>query len=466
MCERGKAGTGSVLSLDAIGKQDTFLTSNNSQNSFFKYENIRHSDFAMFERVRSVPTANTPYWPFGQDVVVTYKPTEMSDLLANIYLVMTLPPLEGIETYDAFYTDQVGKLLVEKVEFRVDEVILETLENDWNVIHDELYLTEEEKKGMKNLINAGKDNSQLPNSSNEDKAKRIPIIVPLNLFFSRKHASTNTKTMLDKYYKPYFPLCAITKQEIKITVTFRPYNYFSVFVAPSPNKTLTLDFVDFVTQEIKLSDQEKHFFQQHPFEIVYQTTRRNPIVNINGAEREFKSFLTPQMPVKTIHWFLRRTEYDLLSTDMSNAANKENIRNRINFSSTRQSNVYLEQFNPIISDAKIFLNGDQILGFVENSKNRTNTDSSNFHKLLQSQKCYLSTPLRNVYTFSFALNPREPAPTGALDFSTIDSQKSFIQCSFMNSISASDNFNFYIFFTGYQVVQFSNGFLSPKYALS
>ena len=44
MCEpeiRGKAGTGSVLSLDAIGRQESFLL---GPDSFFKFDPKRHTN--------------------------------------------------------------------------------------------------------------------------------------------------------------------------------------------------------------------------------------------------------------------------------------------------------------------------------------------------------------------------------------------------------------------------------------
>ena len=40
--ERGTAGTGAVLSLSAIGKQDNYLTSEDPQNSFFNPKYIKH----------------------------------------------------------------------------------------------------------------------------------------------------------------------------------------------------------------------------------------------------------------------------------------------------------------------------------------------------------------------------------------------------------------------------------------
>lgn len=459
MCDediRGRAGTGSVLSLSAIGRQDTFLTSNDMQESFFNYENIQHSDFAMFERVTTVNTPRSPNWPFGQEVVFTFKPTEMSDLLTNMYLRCEMPQLADVEGKDGSYCDQVGRAIIRKITFRVDEYVIETVENDWSIIKDELFLTQEEKNANKYLVNSGYDVNGLPASGLQNRGGPFVLYIPLNLFFCRKHNTSDTDNtlMLDKYYKPYFPLCAITKQEIKLTIEFNPVAFFAL-----TDKECTLPYVDIVTQEITISDQERHFLQQHQFQTAFEVVKRNPVIDVSGSEREFKSFLTPQIPVKSIFWFVRRSEYEDTGAYV-------NYLNRYNYGLSADSNVYLQQFNPIISDARLFLNGEQVAGFAEDAQNRTKYDAPNFHKFVQAQKSYLSSPLRNIYTHSFALKPKEPAPTGALDFSTMESSRSFIQCSFMDDVTPDDNFKFHIYFIGYQVLKFGNGFLGVKYATS
>ena len=199
--------------------------------------------------------------------------------------------------------------------------------------------------------------------------------------------------------------------------------------------------------------------QQHQFETAFEVVKRNPVIDVNGLERDFKSFLVPQIPVKSVFWFMRKAEYE-------NTGSYENYLNRYNYGTSADSNVYLQQFSSIISDAQLFLNGEQVSGFAEDAQNRTKYDAPNFHKFLQSQKSYLSSPVRNIYTHSFALKPKEPAPTGALDFSTMESSRSFIQCSFMDDVSVNDNFKFHIYFIGYQVLKFGNGFLGVKYSAS
>ena len=43
--------TGAAISLNAIGKQDTYLIENDTEKSFFKYKLKQHSDFKDFDTV-------------------------------------------------------------------------------------------------------------------------------------------------------------------------------------------------------------------------------------------------------------------------------------------------------------------------------------------------------------------------------------------------------------------------------
>jgi len=87
----GKAGTGSVLSLAAQGLQDTFLTSSsNVQQSFFNFEEKRHTPFTKFEKAHTItrpPHLATTNWPFdGNLVQFTLDPQTMGDLMSYMYV--------------------------------------------------------------------------------------------------------------------------------------------------------------------------------------------------------------------------------------------------------------------------------------------------------------------------------------------------------------------------------------------
>ena len=48
MCDTSGPDTGAILSLNAIGKQDTYLLENKYTNSLFNYDNKQHSNFTKF----------------------------------------------------------------------------------------------------------------------------------------------------------------------------------------------------------------------------------------------------------------------------------------------------------------------------------------------------------------------------------------------------------------------------------
>jgi hypothetical protein len=175
LCEptdvRGKAGTGSVLSLDAIGRQEGFLL---GKDSFFKFEPKKHSNFTLYQSsirvskpspVSGVNSETALNWPFGQTIVIDdqIKPQSMGDLLKNIYLKCQLPLLQDATQYATKYCDQVGRAIIKTISFTVDGIEIEKIYDDWNIIRDQLYTTDEEKKALQSLVNGGNPEGISPN---------------------------------------------------------------------------------------------------------------------------------------------------------------------------------------------------------------------------------------------------------------------------------------------------------------
>ena len=125
-------GEASKISLKAIGKQDTHLLSKDPEESFFNYKSQRHSEFRKYHRARNiVNNGNIAGWPFAQTVKVQFNPTNMGDLLSNMYLSITLP---GITNGN--YADQVGRHILKSVTMFVDDIEVEKIHDDWGVIYD------------------------------------------------------------------------------------------------------------------------------------------------------------------------------------------------------------------------------------------------------------------------------------------------------------------------------------------
>lgn len=465
------ASTGSILSLDAIGKQDTFLSDKNNEDSVFNYKNEQHSNFAIIERSTQVdnPGVN-PTWPFGVDVMVKLKPKEMGDLLANMYIKCELPVLPDKDSLRGTYTDQLGRAILESISFRVDTIEIEKIYGDWGVIRDELFLTEEEKDANKFMINAGQDYGLLPSARTRVRGDfegsavgPVSLYIPLNFFFSRRHATNdrNNTLMLDKYYKSYFPLCAIRNQEIQLEFKFNPIKYFA-----KTNQNINLSKFEIITEEIILSPQERYHFQSQRQEVIADVISRNPITEVQPNSKNVKMFLVPKIPVKAIFWFFRDKLYD--QKNEYRIIRSQVYLQRFNFSagSSADTNVTNQQYNPVMSDAKLHINGNQMFGFMQQGEDRTNIHTHNFFKFNRSMDYGLSTPNRNIYSYSFALKPNDSSPTGAIDFSTMDASRTFLDVSLMENLDPTRSFNMHLYYIGYQKLIFENGFMTLQYSSS
>jgi hypothetical protein len=450
---RGKAGTGSVLSLDAIGRQEAFLL---GPDSFFKFDPKRHTNFTSYQSsiriskpapITSQVAGTNPEtvlnWPFGQTIVIDnqIKPQSLGDLLKNIYLKCTLPFLEDSVQLGSKYCDQIGRAIIKTISFTVDGIEIEKIYNDWNIIRDQLFTTDEEKVGLQYLINGGQPEGTLPTSN--VRSGPIDMYIPMNFFFSNNDST-------------FFPLCAILNQKIKIQIEFNPVSYFSDThtrdLYPDTITECSLPYFDLVFDQIVLTPDERLYLQSVNHKLLIETVRKQPTLDIPPGTERIKNYLVPNIPVETFHWFFRRSAVEnALTTDASL------IFNRYNFSSNTSTDLSVQALYPILSDAKFFINGQSQLGFLEDgAQNRP--DTSYYFKYVEAMSANLSCPTRNVYTYSFALDPMHEPLSGAIDFSKLVADKTFIDVSILRSAN-NDNYIMHMYYTGLITLEFNDGFM-------
>ena len=422
------AGSAAVMSLYAVGKQDTYF---DGKDSFFEFNQLRHSNFTKFQRSTKIlkpSTTTSTQWPFNETIQVIFNPQQMGDLLCNMYLKCTLPANNDNNGQFKFsYAADIGKAIIKTIEFRVDEFELETLYTDWAVIYDELYMSEEEKDAVKFLDNNGKPSGTMAGTSDNPSKRGINLYIPLHFFFGRRHSTQDfdNKLLNDKYFKPYFPLCAIHKQKIFLNITFNDKTFFT---NSQPEVVMELPQFEIVTEEITVTPLERSYIINNKQTITTELMRRQSPIDIDSFFVEAKNNLVPKIPVKTLHWFFRRDEFETRPNEIANRFNYGNYYS----GPTTTSNIYVQAENPIMSDAELFINGTQNLGFME-AKERNLSSTANYFKHQVPFKIGLSAPLRNIYTYSFSLKPKDPLPTGALDFSQLNSDKTFLLASLLET---------------------------------
>ena len=440
-------GEAAHVALSAIGKQDTYLLSKDPEESFFNYNTEQHAEFRKFHRNRNIvaPSNRQATWPFGETIKVQYDPrTNMGDYLSNMYVSLTLPALE----VGGNYADQVGRHIFEYVKMFVDEIEVETFWGDWGIIHDEMYTEMSEKVANRFLLNRSLafDTSD---SANNYAEYASDVVVPLNFFFSRKYAADEYES--NQPNRPYFPACACHRQKIEFEFKFHPQQFFA-----NTTQTLTLSEFDIVTEEISTTRDERAYTMNHRGLWVTDVVKKHPVVVTDPNSTVIKNQLVPNIPVKTLHWFFRNTKFeDPLVVKESGETEEGNfyIHNRFNFS----SNVNFDQlntfFDPVMDNARFYIQGNQL-------PNITSSDHTYFKYYIPFEK-RLSRPIRNIYSYAFSMHPVNVQPSGSLDFSQLESNKTIIEC---NLLPTSETYSLHMYYTGYETFKFENGFMSRAYS--
>jgi hypothetical protein len=444
-------GEAAKISLKAIGKQDTYLLSKEPDESFFNYvEDKRHSEFRKYHRSRHIINpGQVANWPFNQTIKVQFEPKNMGDLLSNMWLSIKMPKLDGSENY----ADQLGRHILKSVTMHVDDIEVEKIHDDWGIIYDEIYLEISEKVANRFLVNRnlGYDASE----SNPGYAKYdSDLVIPLQFFFSRKYASDEYST--NKPNRPYFPLCSIFNQKIIFEFEFHKQTFFT-----DTTKTLELPSFDIITEEITVSGEERIYMIKEKQTLVTDLVRKHPSIVTDEGKDVIRNNLVPNIPVKCIHWFFRNVNFENENDATGNPVPAEDgeypMHNRFNFSSNVNFDQTYTFFSPVMDYASFYVNGSKM-------PNISNTGHIYYKYLIPSQK-RLSRPTRNIYTYSFSMNPVNVEPSGSLDFSQIQSDKTAFEAKLNTELVDinQDKYTLHMYYTGYQTFVFERGFMSIAY---
>ena len=444
MCDISGPDTGSIVSLNAIGKQDTYLLEDDPIHSLFKYEPKRHANFTKFHKSLNInkPSSSSTSWPFGETIKVMYNPRNMGDLLANMYVTFELPALSGSDSY---YADQIGRHIFKSVTMRVDETVVEKFHGDWGIIYDELYLDESEKRTKRYTLNRNNAEDTSLLSGNQFLAQnKSRVYIPIPLLFSRKYESDEYET--NKPNRPYFPTCAIHKQKLQFEFEFHKQSFFT-----NETDKLTVTEFDIVTEEITLEPSERTDRTNKRHVLVTDIVKKHPTLDISAGVRNAKLELIPKTPVKTLNWFFRQKAFeneDVITGGTTLLANV--FANRYNFSSNVEYSVTNEFFSPPMSSAKIFVNGEDMPN-VQDSDHK-------YFKYVVPFSSRLSRPLRNIYTYAFSMNPINVEPSGMLDFSQLQSNRTVLDVNMENGLTS--DYTLHLYYVGYQTFIFENGVMT------
>lgn len=407
--------------------------------------------------------------------------------------------IREIET-DSWYWDLqlLGRKIIKSIKFIVDEKILEEITADWCIIHDNLYQTESQKISA----NAAYNRNIVGASATEIDAGYNNMYIHIPFFFSQNFGGDVYSN--NKQNKIPFPLCAIHKQKIRLEIDFFKQSFFTNQkhsynsagdigrgppVAPPAKK---LKEFKIITEEITLSNEESLFFKNNNREIICDFVNKHSSIPLETNKRLFEVQLEPSIPVKCFHWFFRYKGYEdedeyrhLESTDALPYIRAQNTSNRFNFTKAQQTpGNHITSPPNVLKNAYFSLNGERF-------PNISNIDHEYFliYVPMQSQlsvsgKSPRSTPysapvsnyiFNNIYSYNFALFPKSTMPSGFLDFSGLNSEKTKLHFELLEnldilhggngssvspSLLVNPEYKFHMYYTGFKILRFNNGFVS------
>lgn len=361
-------------------------------------------------------------------------------------------------TKNGIYANNIGRAIIKSASLSVNGQLLQKLDDLWYVINDQLSKTDDEKVNLQYLINGGQE--YLPTAPNASDP--LDLYIPLDFFFCRTRKTSSTeitpRRVYDEYrsFRPYMPVCALTDQEITVEIEFYPKTYFT-------NSTLPVDLsylnTYIITEEAIVSDVERLYLKNNPIEFQFETLSKLPTQNMSltrpNIEQKYEG-LVADFPVKMINWLFRSNQFE----DINNSSQ---FLNRYNFSTAVSSNENYRLFFEIMNKASFYYEGVPIVDKL---------GSTDFYRYLQSLQTGLSSVNKNIYSYNFALTPTKTTPSGSLNFSNTNSNKTFLtfrlttreQASAIEKVDPNLGVTIHAYAYGYNVLKIENNTITRLFS--
>tara|TARA_B110000483_G_C18149477_1_gene524813 strand:+ start:167 stop:1402 length:1236 start_codon:yes stop_codon:yes gene_type:complete len=407
---------GALLQLVSYGKQNEYLISNPSI-SYFKYVHKRHTNFSM----ESIPNNFNESLNFDRKVTCTIG--KHGDLVNKMLLEIKLPAMENADLSGepVGWTVGLGHSIIRKAEILIGGVIVDTIDGEWLDIYTEFNLDASKKKGYYEMIKYSKvaDNYSYNDAMN--------LYIPLQFWFCRNMGSS-------------LPLIALQYHDVTVNIHIRPLSE-CVFAINSNDKPKQVNILEakLYCNYIFLDTKERKHFAQSSHEYLITQHQKNINNVINYSNSSLKVDLEFNLPVKTLYWTLQNRE-----------AQKMNLWN--DFSLNPQRIKRIKRIEPLKS-VEMKLNGHD----------RFSERSAEHFRLIEPYNFSNVIPDKFMYTYNFGINPDSYQPSGAINFSRIDSSSMFFNFNMNSSVSGTNDIDIKIYAINYNILIISNGMGGVKY---
>lgn len=353
-----------ILQLQSVGIQDTFLTKNPEINLFkynyYKYVNfaketskIQLNDIATFNKRGS---CNIP---------------KRGHLLSKLYLHLKLPRLEPNNGTYASWCDTLGYAIFDgPIELEIGGVVVDKCYPRFEDIYDEL--SNKGNQTGSDLMILKSDNYK---STVYNATKEINLMISLPFWFVKGDNLS-------------LPILAMPSQDIKINFKLKKFSEVVQYDGDEPDEVSILDS-NIIADYIYLDDSiaSKYITDKHIFVIDQVQYNGDEVIPSNTSI--YNCDLKFNHPVKEL---------------LFGVVTKDNIDSNNHY-------VYHDSNeDPIISEISLSLDGSRRYEFLDEFIYRTKF-ARDTHSVI---------PTKYIYIIPFALKPEHNQPTGSINMSTFN----------------------------------------------
>jgi Major capsid protein N-terminus/Large eukaryotic DNA virus major capsid protein len=398
--------TGSLLQLQAHGRENVLLTENPEIN-VFKYNYFRHINFSTeICQINLTETAT-----FGRKA--SCKILKKGHLLSKLYLQLLLPPLEKVDGSYLSWVDTIGySIFNEPIELLVDGIVVERLYPNFMDVWDELSTPSSKRIGRNLMI--GK--SDMFRSNVYNGLTQTTLMIPLEFWFTKEYAMA-------------LPLLSLNTDDIKLNFSFKSFSECINYDGTSiPNSINILD--SYVYAE--------YIWIDEPFIDIFKSTEHFYV--INQSEYHGNEIVSSNVTNYTTHLKFSNPSKELFITCVDTA----NIVTNNYFNYSRPDG------NPFISSLSMYLDG----------RLRFDNLPEFYYRCIFPDCVHTCIPDKYIYTLPFSLRPEDNQPTGCLSTSRF----SDITINF-NLTPGNPTFNLYIYSLIYNFLIIKNGKMYFEFAI-
>ena len=395
---------GGLIQLVAVGVQDIYLIGN-PQITFFKTVYKKYTNFAM-ESMQQ-PIDGRP--DFGQQIEIPIQ--RKGDLIKDITIEVLLPILPS----GYFWTNGIGNVLIKQADLEIGGQLIDRHYSEWLDIWHQLTTTE----GKIGSYNAMCGYYNTISSLRENAETQLRLNIPMCFWFNKDYSSV-------------LPLIALQYHDVVLKIKLRDFHscyrnesittLLTAASYPIANMKVWVDY-------IHLDMEERRKFADTDHELLIEQVQFNESDYIARTNNNITKKISLNHPVKELFWIHINNDYEQQNIKTGNQLLDYSISNSI------------ETF----SEAVLQLNG------IDRFEKR----SAEYFRLVQNYQYHSRYPYKQIYTYSFSLNPEKQQPSGSCNMSKFANINLHLDYNTINHSSSDMNLKLYAI--NYNILRIMNG---------